>query len=99
MMFIVASDLSEHQRRDIMSNLAKRGIRMPDYTWNVITEAFRDLLCSTKTGISDPNVQPSGGHPRGKGKSSSHRRTFLIEDEGDFKDDEGWWVIDEETGE
>ena len=65
----------------------------------MITEVFRDLLCSTKNGISDPNVRPSGGHSRGKEKKSGHRRTFLIEDEGDYEDDEGWWVIDEETGE
>ena len=77
MMFIDASDLSEQQRRDITTNLTQRGIRMPDYTWTVITEVFRDLLCSTKNGISDPNVRPSGGHSRGKGKSSGHRRTFL----------------------
>ena len=66
MMLIVASDLSEQQRRDITPNLTQRGVRMPDYTWNVITEAFSDLLCSTKTGIDDPNVRPSGGHLRGK---------------------------------
>ena len=57
MMFIVASDLSEQQRGEITSNLTQRGIRMPDYSWNMITEVFRDLLCSTKTGINDPNVR------------------------------------------
>ena len=72
---------------------------MSDCTWNVITEVFRDLLCSTKTGINDPNVRPHGAHARGKGNKSGHRRSFIIDEEGDFEDDEGWWVIDEETGE
>ena len=99
MMFIVASDLSEQQRRDITTNLTQRSIKMPDYTWLVITKVFRDLLCSTKTGINDPNVRPHG-QSRGKGRSSGgHRRSFIIDEEGDFEDDEGWWVIDEETGE
>ena len=99
MMFIVASYLSEQQRRDITTSLTQRGIKMPAYTWIVITEVFRDLLCSTKTGINDPNVRPPG-QSRGKGRSSGgHRRSFIIDEEGDFEDDEGWWVIDEETGE
>ena len=99
MMFIVASDLSEQQRRDITTNLTQRGIKMADYTWIVITEVFRDLLCSTKTGINDPNVRPHG-QSRGKGRSSGgHRRSFIIDEEGDFEEDEGWWVVDEETGE
>ena len=72
---------------------------MPDYSWVVITEVFRDLLCTTKTGINDPNVRPHG-QSRGKGRSSGgHRRSFIIDEEGDFEDDEAWWVIDEETGE
>ena len=69
MMFIVASDLSEQQRRDITTNLTQRGIKMPDYSWVVITEVFRDLLCSTKTGINDPHVRPPG-QSRGKGRCS-----------------------------
>ena len=71
---------------------------MPDYSWNLITEVFRDLLCSMKTGINDPNVRPSGGFRSGKGRGS-HRRSFIIDEEGDYDDDEGWWVVDEETGE
>ena len=99
MMFIVASDLSEQQRRDITTNLTQRGIKMPDYTWLVITEVFRDLLCNTKTGMNDPNVRPHG-QTLGKARSSrGHRRSIIIDEEGDFEDDEGWWVIDEETGE
>ena len=90
MMFIVASDLSEQQRRDITTNLTQRGIKMSDYTWTVITEVFRDLLCSTKKGINDLNVRPPRAHARSKGKSSGHRRSFVIDEEGDFEDDEGW---------
>ena len=94
-MFIVASDLTEFQRRDITSNLTQRGIKMQDYSFELISEVFRDLLCSTKTGINDPYVRPTGN---GKGKgNSSRRRTFFIEDEGSFDDDEGWWVVDDET--
>ncbi|MHC4951460.1 MAG: hypothetical protein ACYTEU_10825 [Planctomycetota bacterium] len=100
LMFLVASDLSEHQRKEITNNLTQKGIRMADYTWQNVTESFRDLLCSTKTGISDPNVRPMGVNTRGKGSGSrSNQRSFIIEEDGDYDDDEGWWVTDEDTGE
>ena len=97
LMFTVAFDLTEFQRRDITSILTQRGIKMQDYTFELISEVFRDLLCSTKTGINDPYVRPTR---IGSGKgNSSRRRTFYIEDEGIFDDDEGWWVVDDDTGE
>ena len=39
------------------------------------------------------------GNPAVKEEVPEVRRSFVIDEEGDFDDDEGWWVIDEETGE
>ena len=60
LMFIVASDLTKFQRRDITSNQTQQGIKLQDYTCELIAKVFRDLLCSTKTGINDTYVRPTG---------------------------------------
>ena len=74
MMFIVASDLSEQQRREITSNLIQRGIRMPDYSWNLITEVFRDLLCSIKTEKMTQTSDPpeTSGEVKGEAVTADH---------------------------
>ena len=49
-------------------------------------DAFKELFCSTKTYIANPLVRTS---------QSKSGKSFLILDNGNFGEDEGYWVQDE----
>ena len=92
MMFIVAADLTESQRERLVSTMSVRGIQLAAYTFDVISQVFREIFCATKTGIADPNLRPQTSQ-------STRSRSFCVIDEGDWDGDTGLWVQDDETGE
>ena len=92
MMFIVAADLSESQRERLVSTMSVRGIQLAAYTFDVISQVFREIFCATKTGIADPNLRPTTSQ-------GTKARSFCILEEGDWEGDFGMWVQDDETGE
>ena len=92
MMFIVAADLSESHRERLVSTMSVRGIQLASYTFDVISQVFREIFCATKTSIADPNLRPSAG-------PTYKSRSFCVLDEGDWEGDTGLWVQDDDTGE
>ena len=90
LIFLANSDLNEQQRERLTSHLALRGIMMRDYSIKIVQESFRTLFCSTRTGIGNPQVRPSG---------LTHRRNFYLFEAGEFEGEEGYWAEDEDTNE
>ena len=77
LIFLIQSDLNEHQRGRFVSSVNIRQIAMPQYTYLQVKHLFLELFCVSRTGVADPNI-----------------------DEGEAEEGEqGFWVIDEETGE
>ena len=60
---------------------------MTQYTYQGVRELFMELFCITRTGISDPMIQ----HRR--------RTNFFVVEEGEMENEDGFWVIDEDTHE
>ena len=90
LIFLANSDLNEQQRERLTSHLALRGMMMRDYSLRIVQESFRTLFCSTRTGIGNPQVRPSG---------LSHRRNYYLFEAGEFDGEEGYWAEDEDTNE
>eukprot|EP00435_Cladocopium_sp_Y103_P010623 s782_g2.t1 len=61
---------------------------MPQYTYLQVKTLFLELFCVSRTGVADPNI------------AHRKRSSFYIIEEGETEDGEqGFWVLDEETGE
>ncbi len=90
LMFIVSADLNEAQRESLLRTLKTQNITMRQYTWEPVLDAFKELFCTTKTGIADPMLRRSGHR---------NQRTFLVLDSGDFDGEDGYWVQDEDDPE
>ena len=87
LIFLVQADLNESQRERFVSSMSLRQINMTQYTYQGVRELFMELFCITRTGISDPMIQ----HRRGT--------NFYVVDEGEMEQEDGFWVIDEDTHE
>ena len=88
LIFLVLADLSEVQRERITSTLTLRGLRVEEYTFRTLREAFIELFCAPRTSIENPNLrQPMTGG-----------RSFLVIDTGDCEGTAGYWVEEDETG-
>ena len=91
LLFIASADLTEQQRERLMLNLSSKGIKIRQYNWLNVHEAFQELFFSTKTGFADPMLRHSG-------KSSGGHRSFLIIESSTHEGDYGYWVQDEQSG-
>ena len=87
LIFLVQSDLNEQQRERFVASMALRQINMNSYTYLGVKGLFLDLFCGTATGTADPSIR------------RQRRSTFLVLDEGDWEEESGYWVMDQETGE
>jgi hypothetical protein len=92
MMFIIAADLSESQRERLVSTMSVRGVPLSQYTFEVISQVFREIFCTTKTSIADPNLRPQA-------TSRHSQRSFCVLDEGCWDGVYGYWVQDDDAGE
>ena len=86
LIFLVQSDLNEQQRERFVASMALRQINVNNYTYSGVKGLFLDLFCGTATGIADPSIR------------RQRRSTFLVLDEGDLKEESGYWVMDQEAG-
>ena len=57
------------------------------YTYLQVKQLFMELFCTTRTGIADPTIR------------HAKRSTFLVAEEGECEGEQGYWVVEEETGE
>ena len=88
MIFLVQADLNEQQRERFVSSMNIRQIAMPQYTYLQVKQLFLELFCVSRTGVADPNI------------AHRKRSSFYIIEEGETGEGEqGFWVVDEETGE
>ena len=87
LIFLVQADLNEQQRERFVSSMSLRQVNMTQYTYQGVRELFMELFCITRTGISDPMIQ----HRR--------RTNFFVVEEGEMENEDGFWVIDEDTHE
>ena len=53
-----------------------------------LEQTMREILINTRTPIDDPNIRREGGS-----------RSFFVLENGEYEQEEGFWVIDEDTGE
>ena len=87
LIFLVQANLNEQQRERFVSSMSLRQVNMTQYTYQGVRELFMELFCITRTGISDPMIQ----HRR--------RTNFFVVEEGEMENEDGFWVIDEDTHE
>jgi len=90
LMLVAMADLNEAQRLSFTSATVTRSLKIPKYTFDIITEIFIELFCANKTAFNNPFLNSRSG---GGGRS------FCIVEEGEYGDETGYWAIDEETQE
>ena len=89
LIFIVVSDLTEQQRERLQSTLAQNGLRVENYTFQPVNDAFRELFCAPRSSLENPSLRVNGqGH-----------RSFCVMEDGEIDGIIGYWVQDDETGE
>ena len=96
LMFLVSAELSEDQRGRLLSTLIQRGIRVPDYTIQIVQDAYRELFRNTRTGFTDPMLRRSQQKPGMHRSRPKGARSFMILDAGIMEDEHGYWVEDED---
>jgi len=87
LIFLVQADLNESQRERFVTSMSLRQVNMTQYTYLQVKALFMELFCVTRTGIADPTIR----HMR--------RSTFVVLDEGEYEQEQGYWVVEQETGE
>ena len=87
LVFLVQADLNEIQRERFVTSMSLRQIEMNQYTYLQVKQLFMELFCTTRTGIADPTIR------------HTKRSTFLVSEEGECDGEQGYWVVEEETGE
>ena len=85
--FLVQAGLNEIQRERFVTSMSLRQIDMAQYTYLQVKQLFMEQFCTTRTGIADPTIR----HVK--------RSTFLVAEEGECEGEQGYWVVEEETGE
>ena len=87
LIFLVQADLGEQQRERFVASMSLRQVDMQAYTYLRVKQLFLDLFCSIATSTADPLIR-------------RHKRTtFLVLDEGEYKEETGYWVMDQATQE
>ena len=87
LVFLVQADLNEIQRERFVTSMSLRQIEMNQYMYLQVKQLFIELFCTTRTGIADPTIR------------HSKRSTFLVSEEGECEGEQGYWAVEEETGE
>ena len=88
LIFLVQADLHEQQRERFVSSTNIRQIAMPQHTYLQVKQLFLELFCVSRTGVADSTI------------AHRKRSSFFIIEEGETKEGEqGFWVVDEDTGE
>ena len=59
LLFLVQSDLNEHQRERLVSTLTNQGYRIETYTYSIVRQTLFEHFATTKTGLQDPNLRHS----------------------------------------
>eukprot|EP00434_Breviolum_minutum_P033647 symbB.v1.2.029774.t1/scaffold3295.1/size59563/3 len=83
LIFLVQADLNEQQRERFVASMSLRQIDMMRYSYLNVKSLFLELFFSTATSAADPQK----------------RTTFLVLDEGEYEEEQGYWVMDQETQE
>ena len=71
LLFLVQSDLNEHQRERLVTN---QGCRIETYTCNVVRQTMFEQFATTKAGLQDPNMRRSSHKKDRRGRRYTHRR-------------------------
>eukprot|EP00438_Fugacium_kawagutii_P014944 Skav228845 [mRNA] locus=scaffold2630:88:7077:+ [translate_table: standard] len=87
LLFLAFAELNEQQRERFVSSMSLRQIDTQAYTYLQVKQLLMELFASTRTGVADPLLR----HNR--------RSTFIVLDEGDLDNEDGYWVQDADTGE
>ena len=59
LMAIVQADLTEQQREMLTSHIAIRGVPLHNYTFDLITTAFLELVCAPRSSLDNPSFRPA----------------------------------------
>ena len=89
-LFIVNSNLDEAQRSTINANLSMRRIEMHEYTFDLVSDLYVELICGPRTSMANPYLKET--------KSIHRARSFLCVDFGICENVEGYWAKEKETG-
>ena len=90
-MFIVSSDLSEAQKREIHKFPFPLENNVPAYTFEVVRTVFVEFLCKRKISMKSPSLRVTGHG--GSNEQNLHRVEECSEN------DLAQWATDEITGE
>ena len=82
LMLVAMADLNESQRLSFTSATLIRKLKIPYYTFDNITEIFRELRCANKTAFNNPCLNTRSGG-----------RSFIVVEEGDYEEETDYWVI------
>ena len=88
LMLVAMADLNEAQRLSFTSATVTQKLKIPQYTFDNITEIFTELFCANKTAFNNPFLNTRTGG-----------RSFFIVDEGEYEEETGYWAVDEDTQE
>ena len=101
LIFIVISDLSEAQRERLQSTLSLKSLRVEDYTFEPVRDAFVELFCAPRSSLDNPSLRASsqGQNPssRVSGQGQRGQRSFCVLEDGILEGTTGYWVQDNET--
>ena len=89
LLMLSLADLSQDQRNTLTSLMTHRGRVLQQYTTAELRTVFIEMLCTTKTSVDNPLMQPTG---------AGGRRSFLVLEEGELDGTYGYWAEDEEDG-
>ena len=89
LIFVSLADLTQDQRNTLTSIMTHRGRTLDQYNIQELRDLFLEMFCTTKTGVDNPMMQPSG---------MAQRRSFLVLEEGELEGTDDYWTEDEEDG-
>ena len=89
LIFVSLADLTQDQRNTLTSIMTHRGRTLDQYSVQELRDLFLDMFCTTKTAVDNPMMQPSG---------IGQRRSFLVPEEGELEETDGYWAEDDEDG-
>ena len=89
LIFVSLADLTQDQRNTLTSIMTHRGRTLDQYNVQELRDLFLGMFCTTKTAVNNPMMQPSG---------IGQRRSFLVPEEGELEETDGYWVEDDEDG-
>eukprot|EP00435_Cladocopium_sp_Y103_P056440 s2970_g19.t1 len=81
LIFVSLADLEQDQRNTLKSIMTHRGRTLEQYNVQEFRDLFLEMLCTTKTAVDSPTIQPS---------ASGQRRSFLVLEDGDLDGADGY---------